>query len=441
MNEAERSPALGWRPLLALALPSAAFTILTNAYRVVDQYFVQHVSVAAQAAVGSSIFVIIFYFASFELIAAGAGPLVARATGAGDHEARRKILGQSIAAAMILTGLIMVVGSLTAGPVAALLGLSGEAARQAQRYLMTLSLTVGPLVLTPLMDQTFLAMGNARAPLLLHGLAVLLNIGLTALFVLVLDWGVVGAALASNGAQTVATIFGMRLLLQQVGLGWRHLRLGSDALRVLRIGAPMAASTAFYTLVYWGMLRTTISPLGPHVNAALGIGFSALEGFTWPLFHGLSLAVASLVGRYLGAGRLDLAERTIRLSIPFATILGLIAALAFWQGASLLTGFFTTDSVVHAAAIQYAMILAASQVFVAWESLSEGVLGGAGDTRSIFMFSAPINLLRIPLAWWLAFPLGWGAAGVWWAINVTTVLKAVLKGWAVWRGRWRTLTP
>ena len=82
------------------------------------------------------------------------------------------------------------------------------------------------------------------------------------------------------------------------------------------------------------MLFTSISPLGPHVNAALGIGFSALEGFTWPCFYGLSLATASLVGRYLGAGRPDLARSTVRLALPLATILGLVATAAFALGGS-----------------------------------------------------------------------------------------------------------
>ena len=40
----------------------------------------------------------------------------------------------------------------------------------------------------------------------------------------------------------------------------------------------------------------------------------------------------------------------------------------------------------------------------------------------------------------MAFPLGMGAAGVWWAINLTTFVKAALKGWAVWRGRWAELS-
>ena len=112
---------------------------------------------------------------------------------------------------------------------------------------------------------------------------------------------------------------------------------------------------------------------------------------------------------------------------------------AFYFLAEPLTGVFTRDPAVQAAAVVYARALAFSQVFVAWESLAEGALEGSGATRAVFWWSAPINLLRVPLGWFFAFGLGWGALGVWWAINLTSVVKAFGKGSAVLGGRWRTV--
>ena len=94
---------------------------------------------------------------------------------------------------------------------------------------------------------------------------------------------------------------------------------------------------------------------------------------------------------------------------------------------------------MHELAIEYAFVLGFSQLFVSFESLFSAVLEGAGDTRAAFVHTVPYNLLRIPLAWFLAFPLGMEAAGVWWAINITTYMKAALMGWSVWRGGWSRL--
>ncbi len=434
-------PALGIKSLLGLALPSAAFTILTNGYRIVDQYFAQGISVAAQAAIGSSVFVLVVFYAAFEIMSAGAGPLIARATGAGDASRRRAVLGEAMAGSLVVTLALMVAGVAGAPAIAVTLGLSGQPEIECVRYLRALFATILPLALTPLVDQAFLGMGNARLPMLLHGLSLGLNIILTPFLIHVGGLGVVGAALASNLARALATGIGLWQLHALTGVRITDLRFRGEIIRILRVGTPMALGTALFALVYWGILKTSISPLGAHVNAALGIGFSALEGITWPLFHGVALATASLVGRYLGASEPALARRVLRVAFPLSTGLGVAASLLFFFAGERLTDFFTDDPLVHSAASQYAVILAASQLFLAWEALSEGVLAGAGDTRTVFWLSAPINILRIPLAWIFAFPLGLGASGVWWAINVTTYAKALLKGWAAWRGRWTEIDP
>ena len=80
---------------------------------------------------------------------------------------------------------------------------------------------------------------------------------------------------------------------------------------------------------------------------------------------------------------------------------------------------------------------------VALEALEEGILGGAGDTRAVFWGSVPYNLARVPLAWYASASagLGLGAAGIWWTINVTTGLKALVKGVSVIGGRWSRIDP
>ncbi len=419
-------------------MPSALFTVLTNSYRIVDQFFVQRISVDAQAAIGASIYVLIAYYAVFELVAGGAAPLVARATGAHDPELRRRHFGAATFGALIISAAMMAVGTLGAPWIVASLGLEGHAAVECERYLFTISLTILPLAFTPLVDQVFLAMGHAKGPMLLHALTLLLNLVLTPYFIE--SHGIVGAAVASTASRFVATAIGYVALVKIIGLRASDVR-PAGLRRVTRIGLPITLNTLLYAGVYWMLLKTSVSPLGPTVNAALGIGFSALEGFTWPVFHGVSLGAASLVGRQLGAQDKVAAWRTVRLALPITTALGVAASLAFYFAGEPLTDLFTDDPDVHAAAIEYATILAWTQTCVAWESLAEGVLAGAGDTKTVFWWSAPFNVLRVPLAWGLALPLGFGAAGIWWAINVTSAAKAFGKGWATYRGEWLDLEP
>lgn len=425
------------RTLLALAAPASASAILNNSWRVLDQFSVQWLGTAAQAALSSMTFVLILCYAGYTSVSAGVGPLLARATGAKDRPLQRRLFGNGLLAALLTAVLVLGTVYLGAPAIAGLLGLAGETAAQAITFLRALCLCGLGIALGPFTDACFFALGDTRTPMVLLLGSVALNAALNYLFIYQWAWGIAGAAIASAGARALSVAIGLAILRRRLSPTWTDLRPDPARLRQIgKTGLPIGANIANYALVYWALLHYAISPLGPTINAALGIGFSALEGFTWPLFLGLSLAVASLVGRHLGAGQPEEARRAARLAFPISSAFGLGAALAFGLLARPLCGLFTEDPAVLDAAVVYAHILAFSQLFVAWESLAEGVLEGAGDTRTVLWWSAPLNMLRVPLGAGLAIGLGWGAPGVWWAINATTWVKAAGKGYAAIRGDW-----
>lgn len=305
-------------------------------------------------------------------------------------------------------------------------------------YLQWLAICGVPLAIAPTVDSIFVARGNTQMVMVLQGGATLLNMVLNPLLIYGFELGIGGAALATGLSHGVAVIIGVVFVMRRMQPTRMDFRFDRTMGTILRVGGPMASNTLLYAAVYWALMNVAIQPLGSEVYAALGIGFSVLEGFTWPVFWGFSLAVSSLVGRYLGAGMHAEARRTYAKTAWIMMGMGLVAAALFRYGAEPLTAQFSADPKVLQHAVLYAQILAFSQVFVALESLAEGVLSGAGDTSTIFWWSAPGNLLRVPLAWVAAFPLGYGAAGIWWAINLTTVIKCAGKWAAVYRGRWAT---
>ena len=427
--------------VFSLAWPAAVSVLLNNAFKVIDQYAVQWLGVAAQAAVGSCTFVLIAFYACYSITAAGAGPLVARASGARDDQWRRRVIGNGLVGATVVGILVLTACGLGAGDIAAWLNLAPPVRGAAGEYLLWLAWSGFPLTLAPFIDSVFIAMGHTRRVMGLQILATILNALLNPLFIYHWNMGIGGAALATGLSRGISVVLGGWWLVREVGLRWRDL-LPDNVLRwIFSIGLPVAWGTALYALVYWGLLAWVISPLGPEVNAALGIGYSALEGFTWPLFWGLAAASASLVGRALGSGELRRVNEVIRGALWLACGCGMVSALVFWFGAEPLAARFTDDPEVLARAAEYARILAFSQLFVAFEALAGGVLEGGGATKAAFWWSAPFNILRIPLAWYLTFVEGWGAAGVWWAINLTTYAKAAGLWWQLSRGRWPKLQP
>jgi putative MATE family efflux protein len=432
-----REERVSTKSLIYLTFPAALSAMLNNAYRVIDQYAVQWLGVDAQAAIASCTFVLIAFFAGYTIFASGAISLVARAVGGGNVKEQKRLIGSALTSALLAGILILTASGLLAPWTVKSLGLQGDLALQAETYLRWHALYCLPQAVMPTLDAIFIAYGRTKTVLVLQITASVLNFLLNPVCIYALGFGIGGSAMATGLSEGFAVILGLILLSKTAGFDRKTFRLNKYALRIIKVGLPMCWGTLVFAGVYWALLRWVISPLGPAVNAALGIGFSVLEGFTWPVFWGFSMGIASIVGRCLGAGEISKAKYAIQIAFRLVTLFGLLAASVFWWGGEALTGLFTQDKAVLQQAVLYAQVLAFSQLFVAYEALAEGILSGAGKTKAIFYWSAPLNILRIPCCWLFAIHYGYGAAAVWWVINCSTILKALGKWATVVSGRWQ----
>jgi putative MATE family efflux protein len=320
------------RELVALALPAAVSAVLNNTYRLVDQFSVQWLGTSAQAAIGSTTFVLISFHAVFWLTSAGAGPLVARATGARDTELCKKTVGSALSATVVATIAVGVCATFGADSLASLLGLSGPTHDDAATYLRWLGLGIAGISFGGLMDAIFIARGQTLTPMLLLVVSNVLNAILNGVLIYGLGLGIKGSAIATCVSRGLTMLVGFLLLWKEIGWSRHDLGFGETTLRLAKIGLPITVNTLAYAWVYWALLAFAISPLGPTVNAALGIRFSALEDSPGRC-SGVSLAVASIVGRRLGAGQPDEAVRAVRMHSPSRAPSAPPSPVVFWFGA------------------------------------------------------------------------------------------------------------
>ncbi len=425
--------------ILYLAVPAALSGMLNNVFKAIDQYAVQDLGTEAQAAIASTTFILIIFFAGYAIISSGTVTLISRAVGANNTRLQQQFIGNSLIGSLLIGTLILWCSYYLAPWTTEALSLTSDTAVMAETYLRWHALFCLPQAIAPTLDAIFIAYGRTKTILLLQITASSLNFLLNPLFIYWCDFGIGGAALATGVSQAVSVSIGLWLLLRMIKPAFTDYRPTTALFRIIKIGLPLSWSTLLFAGVYAAIIKWVITPLGTPINAALGIGFSVLEGFTWPVFWGFSMAIASIVGRALGAKQLPLVQSAIYYAFIMLTLAGLIASAIFWFGAEPLARIFTQDPEVLQHTLLYAHILVFSQLFVAYEALSEGVLSGAGATLTIFLWSAPFNLARIPLCWLFAIHYGYGAAAIWWVINATTVIKATGKGYAVWRGKWKTI--
>jgi putative MATE family efflux protein len=447
-------PAFGLRrQLVLLAIPAALQLLLRNAYGLNDLYWVKALGREAQSAVSLAVMVQILLSALFEGLGLGLLSLSGRVHGAGESHRARKILGIALVAALALSALIAMLGLSTIEHYVRFLVAipadgSGDVASLAlereslERYLEPLFAGAFFLCLATIVDSSFVAKRNTTAPFFLQGLAIGLNLLLNPLLIFgfgpIPALGVAGAGIATVMSRASSSLLGLFLLLRSLPRsGPPEARSGLElARKMLRVGAPVSAAIATYSLCYQVIFATTFSQFGAVGRAAFGAGFR-IEGLAFCTIWGLAVSSGSLVSNALGARDPDFAEATIRFSIKTVLWITLPLGLMFYFVPEPFAALLAADGAVRDETILYLQIIAFSQFAVGLQGVYDQSLSAAGYTLPVFLSTSFWNLSRIPLCKWLALDAGYGLAGIWWAINISSYGKG-LCSWLLFRaGHWK----
>ncbi len=261
-------------------------------------------------------------------------------------------------------------------------------------------------------------------------------------------WDVFGAALASNIAFTIATLWmlyliGKKRLAYQMAEGrlyswnWPLIR------GVLRIGAPPALASCVFSAVYM-LLSPIVSSFGVEPVAAIGIGHK-LENITYLVCYGVSMTCVTMIGQNVGAKQYERANAIAWEGLRFAAAFSTCVAAAFWFFPHVFTMWFSNDAAVLAEADSYIRIQAIAQIFAGICVLVDGIFAGVGRTWPSMCVSIPCSLLRVPIAYLATQTWMLGVSGVWVAVGAMCVLRGfvmlVLFLAGVWKDKSWSLEP
>jgi Na+-driven multidrug efflux pump len=153
---------------------------------------------------------------------------------------------------------------------------------------------------------------------------------------------------------------------------------------------------------------------------------------------GLSNAAATLVGQNLGAKKPNRAERAVWVTgFVNMVFLGIIAVI-FILFSEPLVRLFIKEAIVVASGSVCLRFLAYGYLFYAFGMAIIQGFNGAGDTATpmkinFFCFW----LLEIPLAWFLALPMGMEEKGVYVAIVIAESMMTIVGVILFRRGKWK----
>jgi Na+-driven multidrug efflux pump len=457
------------RVILKLAGPVVLMMYLQGAYNIIDSIWVgQLLGEMALAGIATGGFVLWSIFGLTNLVTVGVMARVARRFGEHKVADAEQVAAKGLWYAFFLSLAVAAALWFLIPTLYILMGTDPEVTDLGSQYLHVLLVGCPLIFLSFVLQRIFQAAGDTVTPMWLMFLSLILNAGLDPVLMLGLfgfpRMGVAGAAAATVIARFTMVVFGLWLLSGKKRISSKRLRFpvfGDFSLPVptvapgqigielgkisgwdwrlfgstLRIGLPNAISQVLFPIVY--MIVTRIAAAyGSKTIAALRIGHT-VEGVSFFLALGFSIATATCLGQNLGAGKPDRAERAGWIATAIVMAILFVYSLVFYFFSHHIGAVFTPDQETIAASAKYLEILAFSQVFMGIEIVLAGAFSGVGDTVPPMAIFTPLNLARIPAAYLLAGSAGLGVSGIWWAISGTSILKGVAIAFWFYRGRWK----
>ncbi|MBC8101818.1 MAG: MATE family efflux transporter [Cytophagales bacterium] len=447
--------------VLKIALPSVATMMLQTTNSFLDRFFVGSLGTEALAAVtvGSSLMFALMSAAM--AISVGTTALVARSVGEGNLANARTATTQSLLIALIASVLIGVPMLLLRVPLLSALGLDDAALRFASQYLFYTVLGLPTLFLMLTFNGAFRGLGDTVRPLWVTVGAIAIHASFNWLLIFG-KWGfpkmgLGGGALALVLSQLVATVLYL-VFLRRTPLSeaasrrtlwrpdWEWIR------RIGRIGLPASAQQLIRVGSMLGLQSLLAhTSAGSAAVAALGVGLLS-ESIAFMPGFGYAIAASAFVGQNLGAGKVERANSggwiAAWQAVAVMTFMGGIFYFAAAPFAHLFVRHDPNETAAAATQVEttialtilYLRIAAFSEPFLGLGMVLTGALQGAGETVSPTILTiVTMVLIRVPLAYFLAFFVGMGPVGAWWAMSLSTVLQGILTADLFRRGKWRTV--
>jgi len=433
--------------VISLAWPVLLEQSLVTAVGLVNTIMVGHLGATSLTAVGLGTQAVQFPQVVVNGLAVGATAVIARRIGAGNPREASVAVHQSLFLAALVALIFVPTQWILARQLMLLLRARPDAADLGSIYIHAAAPGMIPGLIMMSANAAMRGSGNTRRPMM----AMMTTNVTNALVGYVLIYGafgmpalgVQGAGIASAIGWLVGCTMSLTFLARGVGalrlsFGRAFLPHGSIVGSILKVGFPSCLEQA-QTQIAFILFSVIFSALGTKVYAAQTVALR-VENIAFMPGFGLGVAATTLVGQALGAGRPDLAERAGRLAQWYAVAIMSAAGLIMGVFRYQLMAIFIDDVEVISIGVWGILLYAFSLPFMGTSNCLAGSLRGAGDTRVVLIsMTASCWLVRLPLAYFLAYGADLGAIGAWTAAVLDLATRGVLMWWRFSTGRWKTI--
>lgn len=441
----ERAPLFSADALRRLIIPLVVEQFLAMTIGMADTIMVTSVGEHAVSGVSLVDNISTLLINVFSALATGGAVVAAQYLGSRDEENACSAAKQLFYAIATLSVATMAVCLLFREPILRLVfgHLDDNVMEAAMTYFLLTAISYPLLAIYNAGAALFRAMGNSKVSMLASLLMNIVNIGLNAILIYGAGIGVAGAGFGTLFSRLAGAVL-MTWLICQSGhrIHIDHLLhfefRGQMVKKILRIGIPNGLENGMFQIGKLLVLGL-VTPLGTSATAANAIANSVAGVVNVP-GNAISLSLITVVGQCMGAGDSKQAVRyTRKLMIIVYLAMGSLSVLLFFCAAPVVGLFGLTPG----AAVMAIQVLRWCAVFdlIFWPmSFSlPNALRASGDAKFTMIVSmCSMWIFRIGFSYLLVPQIG--LLGVWVAMFIDWIVRAVVFLIRFLSGRWKTKT-
>ncbi|MFA8435788.1 MAG: MATE family efflux transporter [Marinifilaceae bacterium] len=421
-------------------LPMLLGNVFQQLYNIVDSVIVGNIlGKEALASVGASFPIIFTLIALVIGIGSGFSIVISQYFGAKDIDRVKRAIDTMylfLFGSAILTSIL---GIYFSEELFQLLQLPAELVPQAKTYL---NIYLGGMIVFFGFNGTssvLRGLGDSKTPLVFLVMASLFNILFDLLFIMVFEWGIAGAALATVVAQAGAFVSALIYLNR----GHKIMKFSLFKLKFdkeifhtsFKIGLPSGLQHSFVALGMMALLGI-VNTFGTDVIAAYTAA-GRIDSLAMMPAMNFAQAVAAFVGQNLGANKINRVRSGFKVTFIMSSLFCLLMTLIIVIFGSNLMELFTTDPNVIEIGERYLIIVSSFYLLFSTMFTTNGVLRGAGDTLiPMFITLFSLWIIRIPAAYFLSGEIG--ETGIWWSIPAGWFIGMSFSYIYYRTGQWKT---
>lgn len=428
------------RHILKFALPLLIGNLFQQLYNMVDSIVVGNfVGKNALAAVGTCGSMNFLFFALSSGLAIGIGIIVSQYFGAKDEQSVRSTIANSFYVLIAASLVVSVIGILTAPYLLRLLSTPGNIIGDSVVYMRVTCAGIIAIALYNGVAAILRALGDSKTPLYFLILSSIVNVILDLAFVLLLNWGVFGVALATVVSQVISAAASLLYAYYKVP----YFRLSREELRPhraiilksFRLGVPMALQNSMIAISCM-VLQGVVNGFGDTVMAAYTIT-NRIEQIVQQPYSSLGAALTTYSGQNIGAGKADRVRKGFGCSTLIVLVFSILLIPIAYLVGEWIVGIFVKEKEVIEIGYRALRITSLCYFGLGMIYVPRALLNGCGDTE-FSMINGITEVacrivysqifIRIPvLGYWSV----WVTTGATW---ITTALVCIAR---YFQGKWK----